>query len=345
MNPLNGLKTFCRRHFTDEPLLPFRQIANTAMTHDELESRVANYMATWTNQGAVWTASDYLNFLGRLSRSGSPWEFASASEFAAHSNPDVTALFLRHDIDDDLCGCILLAQHEREVGAKASYFVLHSDVDYYGCFDESKIFQRIAVADDYIWRIHELGGNIGLHIDPLGIIGKHGVDGIMAMVSELMRFRALGLPCNSVCSHNSASAYNAMNHDVFAGYNVSGQTEVETPTRRVRLGVVDAASVGVDLLCDFYRTVAIKPVQPTRSSYGYLIDCRPTFDFEYDLSLSAVVGKSWEVGGPMAQLFGTTIFDGLDLSDVLLRLPRGSKVVLNIHPMYFGGRMGPTKGL
>lgn len=334
-----------RAHFGDEPLAPFRAVADSSVTHDHLEQRTAAYMETWTKQGAVWTSQDYQSFLGQLVRPGSSWKFTSAAEFAAHADPDSTALYLRHDIDDDLCGCVLLARHERDVGAIGSYFVLHSEVMYYGRFTEDGVFCRFSAADDYIRRIHQLGGDVGLHIDPLGIIGKHGVDGVMAMVAELVRFRAMGLPCNSVCSHNSVSGYNAMNHDVFVGANVSGQTHVELPSRWIPLGTVEPASVGVDLLCDFFRTTRTQPVAPKRSSYGYLIDRAPTFEFDYDLSISAVIGRRWELGGPQAMGMSCLQVDGLDLTQVLSQVRRGSKVVLNIHPMYFGGRTGPTQGL
>ena len=48
---------------------------------------------------------------------------------------------------------------------------------------------------------------IGLHIDPLGVLCEHGVDGVEAMRTELAWIRSHGASVSGVVAHNSAAAY------------------------------------------------------------------------------------------------------------------------------------------
>ncbi|MGL4728047.1 MAG: hypothetical protein ACRCWO_04760 [Bosea sp. (in: a-proteobacteria)] len=326
-------------------VMPYRSHGSDALSADDLEIRIATLLRPWVEQQGILAADDYRDLMGFLADNDKRFEVVEAGRFLGYQNPEKVAVFLRHDIDLDLCGAVVMSGIEQQHGFRSSYFILHNECAYYGRFLPDTVFERYTIADAYIARLQALGQDVGLHIDPLGITGWAAVNGIAAMVYEIERLRGLGIRMSSVCSHNSSSVYNAMNQDVFAGANRTGQTHVMCKGYRFGLGDIDPARIGIDHLCDFLVTDRLQAVPATVSAYGYVIDCQPSFRLLYDTSFSLMIGQRWEVGGRSDYLDDRLQFDNADMGDALLRVPRGSKIVLNIHPMYYGARAGVTPGL
>lgn len=325
--------------------MPYSSHSSDALSADDLEMRIATLLQPWVEQDGILAADDYRALMGFLADNADRFEVVEAARFLGYRNPDKVAVFLRHDIDLDLCGAVVMSGIEQQHGFRSSYFILHNECAYYGRFLPDGEFERYAIADSYIARLQALGQDVGLHIDPLGITGWAAVNGIAAMVHEIERLRRLGIKVSSVCSHNSNSVYNAMNQDVFAGANLSGQTHVMCRGYRFRLGAIDPERIGIVCLCDFLVTNRTLPTTPSVSPYGYVVDRQPAFKLLYDTSFSLIVGRRWQIGGRSDFVDGRLEFDNAEIGEVLLRVSPGSKIVLNIHPMYYGARAGATPGL
>jgi hypothetical protein len=286
---------------------------------------------------------DYERLLDHIASRPDRFVVESATDFAApprSASADKARIFLRHDVDVDMPGAETMGRIEGALGMRASYFLLHSHSFYYGRFDADGVFWRYPALIDVVRRIQAAGHDIGLHIDPLGICGYNRVDGIQAMLAEIAYLRGKGIDVFSVCGHNSNANYNALNKDVFAGENVSGQRYIEMEDGvRVPLGTVDAAANGIRVVADFNRTVGVKPIERSVSShYGFVIDRMPVFEFDYDVGLSLVLGHSWELNGRREFLGNARSIPDDAIASALDAVPPGYKVVLNIHPMYYGRR-------
>ncbi|MCO5090674.1 hypothetical protein [Bosea sp. (in: a-proteobacteria)] len=319
-------------------LKPYVSVCNDAMSQDELENNVNVPMRAFTESGGISDLDAYVALMGFLAERHDRFAVVPAERFLDHCDSDRVTVFLRHDVDVDLTGAVKMSRVEGGFGFRSSYFILHSECAYYGRLLPDGVFERYGAADGHIRALAANGQDVGLHIDPLGLIGRAGVDGIQGMLHELRRIRSLGVDVDSVCSHNSNTVYNAMNQDVFAGRNMGWQDHVLVRGERVPLGRVDAAEHGIAHFCDFLLTTATRPADPTVSAYGFTIDRHPTFRIQYDISFSIVMGRRWELAGSRRFLNNASSIDYDDLFPALLQVPRGSKIVLNIHPMYYGHR-------
>lgn len=100
---------------------------------------------------------------------------------------------LRHDVDNSLESALEFAQLEKKLGVSSTYFILIRS-DFYNPFSKKN--------SEIIYRISELGHNIGLHFDEkyCGLSENSDIPTVIAEEAESMR-RLLGISVNSVSMH------------------------------------------------------------------------------------------------------------------------------------------------
>lgn len=105
-------------------------------------------------------------------------------------------LALRHDIDNDVDNAVTIAEREAKLGIRATFFVLHSDWYYFG--ENGRPTRHVFKA---LSRISDLGHEIGLHNNALGVALRSGDDPIHVLRRELKRLRRWGHDVVGTAAH------------------------------------------------------------------------------------------------------------------------------------------------
>ena len=302
-----------------------REIINRVETHLRGE-----------RSGSLLSLDDYAELLTQIA-DAKRFRSVSARDFPSTTSDDQVIFAIRHDVDLDLPICGPMARLEAQHRVHATYYILHTSETYYGCWDADGVFTRYAGLSELISRISRSGMAIGLHIDPLGLEATQRVDGVSAMADELSFLRGQGFDVAAVCAHNSQSVFNADNKDVFAGENATDLDRVQLEDgRSILLGTVSREELAIDTIADYNRTVGYTLLErPHVSPMGFLIDRTVRYELSYDVGFSLLRNGQWELNGDNSFL-GRSSFHNDELKGVLDLVPRGWRILFNIHPMYYG---------
>jgi hypothetical protein len=133
--------------------------------------------------------------------------------------PGPRTCHLRHDVDGDLLGALLCGEMLASLGVQGSFYILHTG-PYYGEWrqdEQGPFFARHASLGAVYKRLQDLGHEVGLHTDGLGVYLNHGVDGAQAVRAELAWLNEIGVEVTGTAAHNSFETHNACNSAVFRG--------------------------------------------------------------------------------------------------------------------------------
>ncbi len=253
---------------------------------------------------------------------------------------------LRHDVDGDCRTALRAARHLARVGIPGSFYLLHTS-PYYGRVSRRGTFRRHPGAAELVHALLLTGVEIGLHCDPLSLYLDHGIDGAGAVRTELNWLRKQGVRVRGVVAHNSAAAYGAENFEVFRQYRLEGRDAIQANGRRIPLGVVDAAELGIRYEGNYPVPVAPRdsdavarylqpPADAVRSADWlrlYLVD-NPLFDRAYDVSIWLLGRDTWAIGEHHPQRAFRYPVTTTDVLEFLRAAEAGSRIVVTIHPAY-----------
>jgi hypothetical protein len=276
-------------------------------------------------------------------------EVAPLAEQLAPLAAQRVRVMIRHDVDHDLVCAVEMSQLEQAFGLAASYYLHHASSYYYGRFDSDGLFHRYEGAAPLYRRIQANGAEVGLHADPFAIC-QRGIDGIAALRTELDWLRSQGLKITGTTAHGSAPYYGAENFEVFRQYKVLPQATIELGGEPVALGCLSAEQLGLcyegnfprpvrdarpEELAAYLRTTA--EVDPQQHMRQYL-HANPHVRWGQDYTLWLRGRDRWvlaatDPAGPFR--FEATLQDAIAL---LRGVPGGSRVVLHVHPCYYGFR-------
>ncbi len=248
-----------------------------------------------------------------------------------------------------------MCEVERAVGVQASYYIHHASAFYYGEFDAEGVFHRHEGAAAFYRRIQESGAEIGLHADPLAVF-QRGVDGVAALRTELAWLRGQGLNIRGSTAHNSAPWYGAENFEVFRGRKfVAGET-VSIAGEEIPLGCVSEEELGLEYEGNFpspagnvrpddlarYLTT---PANGDRREHMRLyLHENPHVRWGQDYTAWLLGRDSWVVAATDPE--GLFEYDvGVeDVLALLKGLPSGRRLVIHVHPCYYGFRTAEDQG-
>ena len=325
-----------------DKLYPHRPLDSKLVDTNYLDRRINGPMQVHsqaTPGRRVLALTEYQRLLETLTQPNSKFKAVPLREFQTAHDPNKVIFGIRHDVDLDICGCVPMSQVEKEAGVCSTYFLLHNTDGYYGKYLCGGRFIRFAKMIEIYDQIQANNQEIGLHIDPIGAASLFQVDGRQAMLDEITYLRQQGLRIEGVVGHNSHSVYGADNKDVFAEQNLVHEGAVTNEAGvTVPLGRLHLKDYQLTYVADFYRTVDYKPLaEPYVSSYGFRIERIPVYEFDYEQGFSIVLGGRWEINGADPNIDQTSVLNEA-IIDRLEILPPGSKILLNIHPMFYGRR-------
>ena len=247
---------------------------------------------------------------------------------------DRVRVTIRHDVDADIVAALQQARLEARFGLRSTFFVLHTAA-YHGAFSNGVFVRNECIVHLYR-EIQELGHEVALHNDGLGVYQDHGVDGAEAVRAEIGWLRDNGIELRGTVAHGSKAAYGAENFELFKGRVAkqarSDAPELQQPTEYSHHGapamlhVLDERELGLDYEGNdiFFQDRVPVEYGATRTVDGW----------RWNRFMDEAVRETGEKRGilfcPQARV----------LRD-LERLEPGCCGVLTVHPCYYGSRSAP----
>jgi hypothetical protein len=274
----------------------------------------------------------------------------TVADFATCQDGGRLHVCLRHDVDADPLTALRAARHLARVGVSGSFYLLHTS-PYYADLVEGVVVRNPELVH-WIRGFIVAGCEIGLHNDALSVEARWGLSGIAALRDELAWLRAQGAIIRGTVAHNSGPVYGAENYEIFSGRKLWRRKVVSHNGRRLPLGKVSEAGLGL-----FYEGTFAKPkVKPDKKAAQaffsdlasadirsekwmktYLLH-NPACDWRVDVQCWLLGKDMWVVAGRCgdSEVFAWNI--GLaDLLTMVKGLPLGTKAMMVVHPEYVRG--------
>jgi len=262
---------------------------------------------------------------------------------------DKVRVMLRHDVDHDVVAALEMCRLERAFGVPATYYLHHASAYYYGKFDDEGVFHRYEGAAPLYREIQASGAEVGLHVDAFSVFQK-GVDGIEAVTGELAWLRSQGLNVRGTTAHGSAPYFGAENFEIFRERKVVPQETLRINGGTVALGCLSEQDLGLQYEGNFAsragnsgpERLAEYLSQPLendlREHLRRYLHANPHARWGQDYTAWLHGRDRWALAS--TDPAGTFVFDA-SLREVfrfLRDVPCASRVVLHIHPCYYGFR-------
>ena len=262
---------------------------------------------------------------------------------------------LRIDIDADLVAAIGLAGIARECGMPASFYVLHTS-GYYGRLEAGR-WQRHGAAAAIYREIQDLGCEIGLHIDPYKLYLDDGIDGAAALTTELAWLRSEGLRIAGTSAHNCVPVYGVENFEVFRGHEIRRGGWVSRRGRVAPLGVLDPAAFGLTYeagaarrgsaaddpdRCPFVTDWPVLDLVRDPDWMRQYLHENPYAPWGYEARLWGLGPDRWALSCRTDALTAFVFDRPFEaIRPTLASLAPHDRLVVTLHPEYFGRRDGP----
>lgn len=121
-------------------------------------------------------------------------------------------LYLRHDVDVDYLGVLPMAEIEHSLGMKSTWYFLSNCPIYNLCSKELR---------DIIFRLHELGHQVGLHVDATCY---EDLEEMTEAINKQFAFFTLFLPLNKTLSFHKPAPW-LLNDVIISGWTNAYQKE------------------------------------------------------------------------------------------------------------------------
>lgn len=289
-------------------------------------------------------------------------------------------VLLRHDIDHDLVAALKMTEIEKTFGLSGYYSLHHVSPYYYGVFDENLVFNRYESLADVYLELQSSGAEVGLHIDPFTIY-RLGVDGSEAIVCELAWLRSIGLEISSVSAHGSAPYYGAEAFEIFKEWRLYKSDFVSSDgansmslglfplskdacakfsnsnalpqTVNLPLGILSAEELELKLEANFASPVHDVNPEKTKEYFQkaktddiethlyYYLHNNAYSRWGQDYTVWLYGRDRWAIVSTDPKGHCKSDASTLEVIAFLDELSGGEKVVLHIHPIYFGFRTYP----
>lgn len=311
--------------------------------YDALWDIAPNFMDAavndWENTSRL---SEYAAILNAIKNSG---KFISVKMMDLMRYPvgQKSVIGIRHDIDWDFQTCLPMAKVESVLGFQGSYYLLHS-ARYYrqGMGNEAVLKTLLA--------IQNLNHEIGLHFDCLHDLVKKMIPVEETLSQQLNKMRAAGLMIKGGASHGSYRSYGAINFEIFAGMTIDGRKEfTDRYGNSHPLGQVKLEHFDLEYEANFLsgvKRVAKKDFleffENKEHAFAKLMAHSPDGFIEH-----MICRYPWRVGYFGADLWiiqnykddgsmNIRFLNTQGMTQFLLDLPSPARVVLDIHPNYYG---------
>jgi hypothetical protein len=179
--------------------------------YKELEGRIRRMYDSW----AVFTWDQYRTLLLELSKE--KFLILPLNEMRKTVDDSKVVVGFRHDIDLNPFKALEMAKIERELGIRATYFVLPTS-DYYGFIYRRGVIRNDGL-DSLIREIYDTGAEIGIHNDLLTVMIEYGSDPFIFNLKDLAFYKSLNIPIYGTSSHGSPIAKRTVpNYQIFSDF-------------------------------------------------------------------------------------------------------------------------------
>lgn len=162
-----------------------------------------------------FTYENYGKFLKEVSDK-SKFIVLPIDEFRKTTDSTKIVIGLRHDVDLDLTKALNLAEYEKSLGFRASYYILHT-ANYYLADPSNKAKHNENIIPVLKHMQNDLGSEIGWHNDLVTLQVVYNIDPVAFLKQELTWLRNNGLKITGSASHGSSYCrnYNYLNYYFF----------------------------------------------------------------------------------------------------------------------------------
>lgn len=260
---------------------------------------------------------------------------------------------IRLDVDMDLVAALELSKIADKFSLPLSFYILHT-ASYYGYMHEGVFYRHEASANIYR-AIQELGCEIGLHVDALGLYLEHGVDGSQAVEQELSWLRGQGINIYGTTAHNCAPVYGAENFEIFKGRSIRQAPFFSRNQTFIPLEVLDEQLLGLDYdgsragRCEKYIEPETNPYIVSLPKGDFLRDKQWFKTYIMDSGYCDwgdgykiwLLGKDvWAIAG--RSVTGVETFEfavsWAQVRDFVASVASVETVIFTLHPIYLGAR-------
>lgn len=273
------------------------------------------------------------------------FKIVALKDLQKQSSSQYVTIALRHDIDADIVTAILCARAIEEYGLTGSFYPLHTS-HYYTIqpsSDSSQIIRHTGL-EYLLTALNTSNIEIGLHNDAIGLALDHGIDGASVLKEEITWLRSIGLDIKGTVAHNSAAVYNSECFEIFKSLSVGQREYVEKDGKKIALGILDQHKLGLEYEGNFpipkkrldvnllnqITNITGNPLHTPDWQHSYFIN-HPVFERNYEYDIWLVGEDLWLLAGDKEVFFPMKTAQMLE---ALSNIPKGSKVVISIHPIY-----------
>ncbi|MFA7230399.1 MAG: glycoside hydrolase family 20 zincin-like fold domain-containing protein [Victivallaceae bacterium] len=152
----------------------------------------------------VFTWSEYKKLLSELSKP--KYKVLPLREFNKDNSSDKVLVALRHDSDSHPLKALKMAEIEKTMGIKSTYFLLHS-AKYYGKVKDGVIIRNEAI-DELAQKLYNMGFEVGIHRDLFNMMWNYQFEPRAFMKAEIAYYKNIGIPVTGSAAHGDMTTIN-----------------------------------------------------------------------------------------------------------------------------------------
>ncbi|MFI4911639.1 MAG: hypothetical protein ACIAQZ_08235 [Sedimentisphaeraceae bacterium JB056] len=247
---------------------------------------------------AAFTWNEYAEFLDELKKDR--YIVTTGKDFNSTVNDEKIVVYMRHDIDINPFAALKMAQMEKQRGICSTFYVLHS-ARYYGVQSSSGVC-RYAQMDILYKKIAQMGHEIGVHNDLIGLMIQSDISPLIFQRRELDYYTKAGFDITGVVSHGSSvvAKCNLNNTWIFSEFGKKGIFE------------------------------------NNGKIYTYGDNSFRDFGFEYEGYKFKLDQRAHDIGGK----FTASIKGCNNFVDFLQKCETGQRISILTHPVWWGRNLG-----
>ncbi|MFP4024819.1 MAG: hypothetical protein ACLFVR_09850 [Thiohalospira sp.] len=140
--------------------------------------------------------------------------FVSLDKFNATNFDDKIVIGLRHDVDVDLEGALIMAKIENSLNIPSTYYMLHT-AKYYSNTSTGKYERNNEILNDFFKIQKDYNCEIGIHNDLVTLEVVYKMNSVNFLRDELKWLRNNGIEVTGTASHGSTFCHKYKYHNLY----------------------------------------------------------------------------------------------------------------------------------
>ncbi|MEE4197223.1 MAG: hypothetical protein V2I54_06235 [Bacteroidales bacterium] len=140
--------------------------------------------------------------------------FVSLNEFNTTNPDDKIVIGLRHDVDVDLEGALIMAKIENSLNIPSTYYMLHT-AKYYSNTSVKRYDRNNEILNEFLKIQNDYNCEIGIHNDLVTLEVVYRMNPVIFLKEELKWLRNNGIEITGTASHGSTFCHKYKYHNLY----------------------------------------------------------------------------------------------------------------------------------